>query len=229
MNPIAILFNLVFFIAAVWVFWKFKGQVMPFGMGVSLKHGNDLSLVILDTGRVFPTLAAWNGTTGNCIRFRCLSDEGSENNATVNPVIYRTNDKAIYTRDVSEETGETKAKLFLHDELTNSFLFNAVKAAIAAGKFILEYYNMGYHEAKWQESFKVGQPLAQRKAVAGNPAPNEYEFLSMPDSTGFTVSAANITAWEVVYAGMIHCAGPHVIAANETEIIVYTSDRKSVV
>jgi hypothetical protein len=193
-------------------------------MGVSLKHGNDLSLVILDAGRVFPTPAAWNGTTGNCIRFQCLPDDGSsENNVRLEPTIYRTNDKAIYTRDASEVTGETKAKLYLHDFLTNSFLYTAVKDAINAGKFVLEYYNMGYHEAKWQETFKVGQPLPGRMAKAGDPAPMVYEFLAMPTSTGFTVSAANITAWEVVYAGMIHCAGPHVIAADEPEIVVYTT------
>jgi hypothetical protein len=193
-------------------------------MGVVLKHGNDLSLVILDANRVFPTLVAWTGSTGNCIRFQCLADDGSsENNASVNSQIYRTNDKLIYAMDVSEETGETKAHLYLHDYLTNSFLYNACKQAIADGKFILEYYNMGYHEAKWQETFKVGQNVPGRMAKAGEAAPMVYSFNSMPTSAGFTVSSANITAWEVVFPGMIHCTGPHSIPANESEIVVYTS------
>lgn len=192
-----------------------------------LKHGNGLTLIILDDPIAFPgTLTKWDGSTGNIAFFQSLSEEGSENNAIVEPQTFRTNDKNVYAIDVSTVTGETKAKLFKQDMLTNTFLWTAVKAAIAAGKKILEIYNMGYKEAKWQETIKIGTVIPNRKAIAGDAAPIEYMFTSTPQQSAFVLSDTNVTAIKAVTgypSGLIHFAGPHTIAANEPEIVVYTS------
>lgn len=188
-------------------------------------HGNGLTLVILDDPIAFPTLTLWNGSTGNIAFFQCLSDKGSENNAIVNPETFRTNDRNVYAIDVSEVTGETKAKLFKQDSLTNTFLWTGVKAALAAGKRILEIYNMGYKYAKWQETVKIGNVVPNRKAIAGDEAPIDYMFTATPQQSAFTLSAQNVTDIKAVSgypSGLIHFAGPHVIAANEPEIVVYT-------
>lgn len=195
-------------------------------MNVYLKHANALTLILLDASLAFPgTLTKWNGSTGNIIFLTCLSEEGSENTAKTNPQIYRTNDKNIYANDISEVTGETKAKFFLQDMETTTFMWNAVRTQIAAGLKFLEIYGMGYKEAKWQESVKIGDVIPNRMAIANNPSPLEYQFNATPQNSSFTLSAANVTAIKAVSgypANHIRFAGPHIIAAGEPEIIVYT-------
>lgn len=190
------------------------------------KHGNGLCIVLLEASLAFPaTLAAWNGSTGNIIFFNCLSDGSGDNKAVVTSKTTRTNDGNIYATDISEVTGETNAKLFKQDMLTNTFMWAAVKAAIAAGTKALEIYNVGYKEAKWVETIKIGDVVPERSAIVGQDAPLSYKFNATPQQSAFTLSAANITAIKAVtgYPGNIHCAGPHVIAANEPEIVVYTT------
>lgn len=193
---------------------------------VYTKHGNALTIILLDASLAFPgTLAKWDGSTGNIIFLNCLSEDGSENSAKVNPQTFRTNDRNIYATDISEQTGETKAKLFLRDMVTNTFMWNAVKAQIAAGKKCLEIYNMGYKEGKWQETIKLGDVVPQRNDIAGNAAPLEYMFNAIAQQAAFTLSAQNVTDIKAVTgypSNHIHCAGPHVIAAGEPEIVVYT-------
>lgn len=191
-----------------------------------LKHANTLTIILLDAALAFPgTLTKWDGSTGNIIFLNCLAEEGSENTAKTNPQIYRTNDKAIYATDISEVTGETKAKLYLQDMPTTTFMWNAVRTQIAAGKKFLEIYGMGYKEAKWQESVKIGDVVPQRMAISNDPSPLEYMFNSTPQNASFTLSADNVTAIKAVTgypSNHIRFAGPHVIASGEPEIIVYT-------
>lgn len=195
-------------------------------MNVFLKHANALTIILLDASLAFPSsLTKWNGSTGNIIFLNCLADEGSENTAKTNQQIFRTNDKAIYATDISEVTGETKAKLFLQDMETATFMWNAARTQIAAGKKFLEIYGMGYKEAKWQESVKLGDVVPNRAAISGNASPLEYMFNATPQAASFTLSAQNVTDIKAVTgypSNHIHFAGPHVIAANEPEIIVYT-------
>lgn len=195
------------------------------GNQVYTAHGNGLTLIIMDDPLAFPTLAAWDGSTGNILFLQDLSDKSSENTAKVNQQVYRSNDKNIYAIDASEVTGETKARILKQDMLTNTFMWNAVLAAIQAGKKVLEIYNMGYKYGKWQESVKLGNVVPQRSAIAGDEAPLEYMFQATPQQSAFTLSSTNVTAIKAVSgypSGLIHFAGPHVIAANQPEIIVYT-------
>lgn len=196
------------------------------GNSIYSAHGNGVTLIVLDDPIAIPSsLTLWNGSTGNIIFFQCFSDEGSENTAKVNPVTYRSNDKNVYAIDASEVTGETKGKFFKQDMLTNTFMWNAALTAIQAGKKMLEIYNLGYKEAKWQETIKIGTPNPVRMAIAGQAAPLEYMFTATPQQAAFTLSEANVTAIKAVTGyptGLIHFAGPHTIAANMPEIMVYT-------
>lgn len=193
---------------------------------VYLKHGNALTIILLDDSLAIPgTLTKWDGSTGNIIFLNCLAEEGSENTAKTEQKIFRTNDQAIYATDISTVTGETKAKLYLQDKPTVTFLWNAVRTQIAAGKKTLEIYNMGYKEGKWQESVKLGDVVPVRSAIAGNASPIDYMFTSTPQQASFTLSSQNVTDIKAVTgypSNHIHMAGPAVIAANEVEIVVYT-------
>lgn len=193
---------------------------------VNKKLGNAKFLCIMDTGTipVFPTLAAWDGSTGNYIFLNCFSEEDAENSNKVEAEEFRSSDLEIYATDVSKGTGISKGKLYLQDMLTQTFMYKGVLAAIQAGKKILEIDNMGYKEAKWHESIKLGDITPQRAEIANNPSPTEYMFRAVPQPSAFTLSSANITAIKALgtYPGTIHCAGPHIIPAGDREIIVYT-------
>src|SRR4030095_7646606 len=225
MDKIFLILLIISSIAAIgYLLKEFKWQILPFMMGTVYPFfGNSIIMVILNADGTFPTLTQWNGSTGNIHFYKSLAQDNTESNIEPQTTKYKTNDDQPYAIKVDQE-GITKARLYSRKTVDVTWITVACKNAIRDGKKVLEIVDLGYHDAAYEESFKIGDVVPQRQVKDNDPLGTMYEHHSTPPPSAFTLSGANITAIETVSATnyVVRAAGPVVIPSDQPEILVTT-------
>lgn len=162
---------------------------------VAPEFGNSLILVILEADGTFPTsLSVWNGSAGNILKLDCNVKDVSKSGIQSNTTEYKTNDDNLYAQK-NERTYMSTGNLYKRNDVVSNFFEDCLVDAVAAGKKTLEILNLGYVEAKFKESFAIGEVTLQtneedNKADASMP----YEFKSTPPSSAFSLTTTNVAA-----------------------------------